>query len=554
MSSTALNTLQEYVKGNTLHKVYLSSNGETLSFEEGEAIDATMKHTILDDKVYSLASLFLLCKYPSLISYRKACKQYNIDDIVKASDRVNVLGYFNLNQQQQQQQQDDDIDMIDQQQVENKQQKESSKHQHHHQHRHDKDRRSKEKDKVSSSHSHKKHGKKIAQEQGGKKEKAPMTNEQIMQNLAIVAGKRGENRKVKADDVTMMQEMADVTHSEAINIKDDPDKDTPDVSQSDAVEEAQLMPAPAATASSVPAETTSNSEEDSEKLKILNALSAKGYEANEELVNNDRTATDLIFSKEQPVGDSASILCFSSRDFTRVLELYIAVKKQEEVSSHHHHRHPPSKSKSKSSSSSRPQLQQQPPNKKSKPSTNKKPSGLPIIIIPNAMTSPVTMINAEEFLKSAKFTPRDVVIKKLGGLRNIKKSGGSGLTITRNVSSRFGGGNITFEVIDNPIMKLKHSSDWDRIVAVVAQGAEWQFKGWKHTQPVDIFNRTFGFYVGYEGAPVPKEILQWNVKLGYVHRDKRGLDSVTFSSFWNCLDEWIAVHKPEYLPKDPIAL
>lgn len=103
-------------------------------------------------------------------------------------------------------------------------------------------------------------------------------------------------------------------------------------------------------------------------------------------------------------------------------------------------------------------------------------------------------------------------------------------------------------------MKLKHSADWDRIVAVIPQGAEWQFKGWKYTQPVDIFSRTFGFYIGYEGAPVPKEVLNWNVKLNNVHRDKRGLDSVTFSNFWNSLDEWIAVHKPEYLPKDPTAL
>merc|ERR1711862_809361 len=162
------------------------------------------------------------------------------------------------------------------------------------------------------------------------------------------------------------------------------------------------------------------------------------------------------------------------------------------------------------------------------------------------------MINAEEFFKHAKFTPRDIVLKKSGGLRNAKLPS---LTITRNISSRYAGngGTVTFEIIDNPKMKLKSQSDWDRIVAVIPQGAEWQFKGWKYNmvQPVDIFSNTFGFYVGYEGAPVPKEVMAWNVKLSYVHRDKRGLDSVTFSSFWNGLDEWIAVHKPEFLPKDP---
>merc|ERR1711862_79871 len=46
-----------------------------------------------------------------------------------------------------------------------------------------------------------------------KKSSGPITNEQVMQNLSIVAGKRGENRKVKSDDVAMMEEMAHVTES-----------------------------------------------------------------------------------------------------------------------------------------------------------------------------------------------------------------------------------------------------------------------------------------------------------------------------------------------------
>jgi len=318
-----------------------------------------------------------------------------------------------------------------------------------------------------------------------------------MQNLTIVAGKRGENRKVKSDDVAMMEEMAHVTD----NTKD---------AKEDITFQEQTSPTKA----------SSNSlEDDPEKMAILEALSAQGYEVNEDAVNTDREATNKILAREQPVGDSASILCFPLRDFSRVLELFLEVKKIEER---------------KVTSS-----------KRHKPETkSKKLLGLPIIIIPSAMTSPITMINALDFFQKATFVPRDVKIKKMG--RNKLPS----ITVERYVSSRCGGGKLTFEIIDNPTTKLRHAHEWDRVVAIIPQGAEWQFKGWRYTRPVDIFNRSFGYYIGIENAPVPKDVLKWNVKLGYLNRDKRGLDSVAYASFWNSLDEWMAVHKPEYLLKD----
>jgi parafibromin len=103
-----------------------------------------------------------------------------------------------------------------------------------------------------------------------------------------------------------------------------------------------------------------------------------------------------------------------------------------------------------------------------------------------------------------------------------------------------------YDIVDNPATRLK-KDEWDRVVAVICQGASWQFKGWRYSDPVDLFSRTFGFYVGLEGAAVPNELQGWNVKTGKVSRDRRGMDDVCLASFWNGLEEFMSVHKQGYI-------
>jgi hypothetical protein len=105
--------------------------------------------------------------------------------------------------------------------------------------------------------------------------------------------------------------------------------------------------------------------------------------------------------------------------------------------------------------------------------------------------------------------------------------------------------------MDNPKSKLNNSHDWDRVVAVVALGQPWQFKDWPgpYGEPAQLFGRTFGFYVGMEGDVMPPEVMQWSVTRSKLNRDKRGMDSVTYASFWNALDEWMTIYKPEMMPK-----
>jgi hypothetical protein len=62
--------------------------------------------------------------------------------------------------------------------------------------------------------------------------------------------------------------------------------------------------------------------------------------------------------------------------------------------------------------------------------------------------------------------------------------------ITRQVTSHGsqGGEKRAFDylIIDNPT-KLK-PEDWERVVAVISIGKDWQFKGWKWSTPVELFS------------------------------------------------------------------
>jgi len=290
-------------------------------------------------------------------------------------------------------------------------------------------------------------------------------------------------------------------------------------------------------------------QEEEEHLAIQACLSVAGYDAtkvSKEVLEKDRAeVNEKIASLEIPVGDSATILrcgatatntsskrkavaTSSDKNFARVLELYAeSVKQSRSV------KRDPKRSRTGDPLGSA---------KKSN-----KPIGKPIIIVPNAMTSPITLINSMRFFQNSQFVPREIAVKSLSGPKPTS------VTVKRTVSSRLGGGTIEYEIVDNPDRKLKSPSDWDRVVAVIAQGAAWQFKNWsmvrgREANPVDVFSKAFGYYIGFEGAPIPKELQGWNVKKGYLSKDKKGLDTVVYGSFWNGLDEWMSVHKRDYLP------
>ena len=272
------------------------------------------------------------------------------------------------------------------------------------------------------------------------------------------------------------------------------------------------------------------SKEEEEKNRELHlALNPEGFSVTPELLEQHRETSQTILAGEIPVGNSASILqAAAGKDLSRILKLYMDTVNP-----------PKSSSKAASSASS------QPVQKKGFRAhlVGKKP----IIVLPKGMTAPLTLLNAHEFFANSKFVPREVIMKQGLASKNSIPT-----TFSRRVAARSGGGVVEYELMDNPKNKLQSPQDWDRVVAVVALGASWQFKDWPgpYKNPVHLFSHTFGFYVGMEGDKIPSELQKWAVVHAKLNRDKRGLDSVTYASFWNGLDEFMAIHKPEMLPQE----
>lgn len=273
---------------------------------------------------------------------------------------------------------------------------------------------------------------------------------------------------------------------------------------------------------------------DAEQAKLHQALSTEGFGAlAPEIIakfnNQDSMAHEI------PVGNSASILkAGAGKDLSRILKLYNETISAKNSSSS---KHSSSNSKGKPSQDGQKKWRSYLVGKK------------PIIVLPKGMTAPITLVNAHKFFGESKFMSRDKMQKELRTKKQVPKT-----QFSRNVNARLGGGTVEYELMDNPRSKLHRREDWERVVAVVALGQSWQMKDWpgKYSNPVQLFHSVFGFYIGMEGDKIPKELQGWSVIQTKLNRDKRGLDSVAYASFWNALDEWMAIHKPELLPQSNV--
>lgn len=50
---------------------------------------------------------------------------------------------------------------------------------------------------------------------------------------------------------------------------------------------------------------------------------------------------------------------------------------------------------------------------------------------------------------------------------------------------------------------------WNRVVAVFTTGQAWQFKGYKWSNPADLFSKVMGIYVGWTNEGVPEAVKNW---------------------------------------------
>ncbi|KAK3590593.1 hypothetical protein CHS0354_001618 [Potamilus streckersoni] len=167
------------------------------------------------------------------------------------------------------------------------------------------------------------------------------------------------------------------------------------------------------------------------------------------------------------------------------------------------------------------------------PPNQKKGSKTPIIVIPAATTSVITMFNSKDILQDLKFVTTEE--KKAKGAKRDNE-----VLIQRRKPN---GTTVPYRIIDNPL-KLQ-AEDWDRVVAVFVQGPAWQFKGWPWGgNPTEIFSRIKGFHLKWAELPLDNNVKKWSVNVIELDRNKRHLDRARLQVVWEVLDKYMAKNKP----------
>ncbi|KAK8954867.1 hypothetical protein KSP39_PZI002838 [Platanthera zijinensis] len=158
--------------------------------------------------------------------------------------------------------------------------------------------------------------------------------------------------------------------------------------------------------------------------------------------------------------------------------------------------------------------------------------GVPIILVPSAFQTLITIYNVKEFLEDGVFVSTDVKVKAMNG-----SSKPDCVTVQKKLSRDRAV--AAYEVRDKP-SALK-PEDWDRVVAVFVLGKEWQFKDWPFKDHVEIFNKIIGFFVRFEDDSVEsaKIVKQWNVKIISVSKNKRHQDRAAALEVWDRLEEFM---------------
>lgn len=164
-------------------------------------------------------------------------------------------------------------------------------------------------------------------------------------------------------------------------------------------------------------------------------------------------------------------------------------------------------------------------------------SAPPIIIVPSAVTSLITTLNAIDFLEHSNYISLEQ--KQAAGL--VRESSVSLKRRIQGGEKKF----FTYMVMDNPA-KLS-AQDWNRVVAVFVTGQAWQFKGWPegYSDPVKLFQKVSGIHLTWDDRPMNPTVSSWNCKILKINQFKRHLDAGAANEFWATLDKFVYLNKPE---------
>ena len=166
------------------------------------------------------------------------------------------------------------------------------------------------------------------------------------------------------------------------------------------------------------------------------------------------------------------------------------------------------------------------PTSKSKPRPSSSREKLrPIILVPAGYDTLVNMYNVNAFLKDGKFKTWE---ECRDGEEKRTKSSAVGIIH----------GGREFKVQDQ--VPNKGHKDWDRVVAVFANGKQWQFKGYPHDSLVETFSKIRGFHLRYSTDDIPEFVKTYAITVLSLDKNNRYKDASVSGDFWAALERHLA--------------
>jgi len=161
--------------------------------------------------------------------------------------------------------------------------------------------------------------------------------------------------------------------------------------------------------------------------------------------------------------------------------------------------------------------------------------GCPIIVVPAALTSPITMYNVRAFLEEGKYVKLEEAKKQ----NPIKEP-------AIYIEKRLGDiGFVRFKIVDS--VKKFQDSDWERLAAVITHGPKWQFKDWIFKDTATIFSKCRGLHVYFDDNKLEPHIKTWNVVKLPLKKQSRHEDSLQQHRVWGEIERFLSSKKPDLL-------
>ncbi|KAL6933813.1 hypothetical protein ACO0R3_001594 [Hanseniaspora guilliermondii] len=154
----------------------------------------------------------------------------------------------------------------------------------------------------------------------------------------------------------------------------------------------------------------------------------------------------------------------------------------------------------------------------------------PVILIPSSASSVITMANVREFLLNGQFISSSDVVDLDNDIIKISKK--FDVTKQNEQSNVVVGQTLRFNVVNNTRLFSKPEY-WDRVVAIIVSGQEWQFQDYKWSNPDELFKHCNGVYFGLSDKNMPENIEKWNVHRYFLDKNKAYKNIEASNLFWD---------------------